>query len=168
MFAQNSRHPVSSAHWHGGFVDNDQRGAHIARNINRSLAHILQISLAVHARWRSHCNESKFCASQRFGIACSEAQTARINIALHQLGQARLENWQLPAVQVGNAFRVNINAANIIAEVGEAGACDQSHISTPDDGNIFHLGLIEIICAMIPQQKFDDSKPIMALARAGH
>ena len=60
-----------------------------------------------------------------------------------QLGQARLVDRDLALLQALDLRLVDVDADDVVAALGEAGAGDQADVSGADDGD-FHGSLAEV------------------------
>ncbi|OQA94694.1 MAG: hypothetical protein BWY25_02695 [Chloroflexi bacterium ADurb.Bin222] len=101
-------------------------------------AHIAQIGLPVYIRGGADGDEDEFRLLNRFGIRRGEGQPSRFDIALNQLLKPGLVDGQDVLFEVGDTFRVDIEADDAVAQVSKTGPADQSHVADANYGNVFH------------------------------
>jgi hypothetical protein len=73
----------------------------------------------------------------RFCRVGAEAKAAGRGVALHHVAQTRLVNRQAAFAQHGDLGGVDVEAEDLVAEVGQAGGRHESHIARPNDSD-FH------------------------------
>ena len=78
--------------------------------------------------------------AHRLGQIGREGQPALAHVLGHEIAQPRLEDRDLAAVQRLDLGRVLVDAADVVAEIGKAGAGDQADIARSDHRDA-HQGL---------------------------
>ena len=73
----------------------------------------------------------------RFARVGAEAQPLAGDVALHDLGQPRLVDRQAAALEQGDLGGVDVEAIDVVAEIGEAGGGDEADVAGTDDRD-FH------------------------------
>ena len=103
---------------------------------------------------------TSFGRLDRGGQVGREVQPLGRDVALDQLGQARLVDRHLAAVEHVDLLLVAVDAGHVVAALGEAGAGDQADVAGANDGD-FHERSAEltacpirdcpsVLCAMEP------------------
>ncbi len=87
------------------------------------------------ARGRAHGDEHDLGLTHRMGEVGVELQPARSDVAAYQVVEARLEDRHLAGLEALDLGGVLVDAGDLVAEVGEAGAGDQADIARTDHRN---------------------------------
>ncbi len=135
-FADDALHLVAGAHGHGRFRDHHRIAVHGPRDVAGGLVHIGKVRVAVPtAGGGSDRDEHGFGGPDRFGQGGGEGQASFARVLGDELGQARLEDGDLAAVEGLDLARVLVDAAHLVAEIREAGPGHQTDITRPDHRN---------------------------------
>lgn len=127
----------AGAHGHGGFVDHDLGGGHVAADIAGGRQHIAQVGGAIFVRRGAHGNELDIAETDAGFDVAGEAQAAGGMVAFDEFLQAGFVDGHFAGVEHLDLGGVEIQAKDVVAEFRQAGACDQAYIATTDDGD-FH------------------------------
>ena len=68
-------------------------------------------------------------------------QPLGLDVALDQLGQPRLVDRDLAAVEGVDLLLVDVDAGHVVAALGEAGAGDQADVTGADHGDLHNQNL---------------------------
>ena len=110
------------------------------RNLAHGFVDEPQIGMAVAAaRRRANRDEYRLGVGDRRQVHC-EFQPALANIVGDKIGQSRLENRNLAALERGDPARILVDANHMMAEVGQASARYETDIASADHGHA-HEGL---------------------------
>ncbi len=110
--------------------------------------HVIQIGLAIDRAGRAHGDEDILGGElgagsvHGFGVIRGELQAARADVAAHHFFQARFVDGQDAFVEIGDAFLVDIQAHDPMAQIGQAGAGHQTDVSDANYSNVFHKGFL--------------------------
>jgi hypothetical protein len=88
------------------------------------------IGAPVATRRRAHGDEHHRRPRERFADVGGEGEPALGHVALHQLRQPRLEERDLQVLRAGDARGIAVDAHHLMAEVGEAGSGDETHVAS--------------------------------------
>ena len=134
-------HPVAGAHRNGGF-HHYQQGLHqVAPYFGGHRQHVREIGRAILIRRRTHGDHQYLGVIHRLFHRGGEFQPARLGVVPQHIFQAGLVNGALARLQALDAFLVDVHAQNLVADVRQASAADQSHITAADNRNS-HVGSI--------------------------
>ena len=78
---------------------------------------------------RTHGDELEFAVAHALGHVGGEVEPAGRVVAPHDLFKPRLVDGDLAGIQGGDLGLVNIDADDVIAGLGDAGARHQAHVS---------------------------------------
>ena len=87
------------------------------------------------ARRRAHGDEDRIRPLHRLIDVGREGEPAVLDVVLHQLVEAGLEDGHAPVAQAFDLGAVLVDADHIDAELREAGARDEADIAGADDGD---------------------------------
>src|SRR5690606_10135775 len=76
----------------------------------------------------------KVAAFERLSVVGGESQVAA-GVGRHQVLHSWLVEGQHALLEVGDAPLIDVHAAYVMAEVGEAGRRDEAHMPRADDAN---------------------------------
>ena len=95
--------------------------------------HMRQVGAAVFVRGRAHGDEQQRCVGDsRFGIG-GELQAAGLTIGCDDFVQARFEDRNLARFQPRDLGSVDIDADDIVADLGKTGAGHQADIARAEN-----------------------------------
>ena len=109
----------------------------MAAELARGRQHVLQVGRAVLARRRADGDELHLAVQGGGARVGVEAEAPGGGIALHDLGQAGLVDRQAAFLQHRDLVGVDVEAEDIVADIGEAGARDEADVAGTDDRD-FH------------------------------
>ena len=95
------------------------------------------------ARRRADRDEHRLGGGDGGGVD-RKAQAFLADIGLDQIGEARLENRNLAAIERGYLLRILVDAGHVVAEIGKAGAGHQPHIACADHGHAHRFSVPEL------------------------
>jgi hypothetical protein len=78
------------------------------------------------------------------GNAAGKSQSVRRNVAMNDFFQAGFVNRDMPAAETIELSLVVVDADNIMADIGEAGASHQTDISRANNSNIHCTFLLKL------------------------
>ena len=121
-------HPLAAADGHGRFVHNDRIAlAEILPYLIRGGADKAQVGTAVGARRRADGDEDDLGLRHRVLITGEKTQVAAAEI--EQFLQIGLVNGWLALFETLDLRFVLVHAGDVVAEIGESGACGQADIT---------------------------------------
>ena len=101
--------------------------------------HVLQVGGAVLAGGRAHRDHLHAAVARALRRVGGEGESPGRHVGAHDLAQPRLEDRDLAAVQHRDLALVDVEAEHVVADVGEAGAGDETDVAGADDAD-FHEG----------------------------
>jgi len=110
--------------------------AHVAADVACRGDDIREVGGPILVRGRSHGNELHRAVSNAVLDARGETQAARRAVAAHDLLEPGLVDGDAPGFEDVDLAPVQIEAEDVVADVGEAGARDQAHVAGTDDGDL--------------------------------
>ena len=127
---------LGRADGHRALVDNDLEPVHGLRDFARDAEHVLQVRGAVFALGRADRNEDHRRGANRPGQLRRERQALFRHVPAHEFFEAWLEDRHLSLAQHPDLGGVLVDADDVVAGFREAGARDQPHVASPDDGEL--------------------------------
>ncbi len=100
--------------------------------------HVSEVGLAIHAGGGAHSDEGELGIRQRLGVVGGEGETTAPNVALDELLQSRLVDGHDALLEFLDFLFVNVQTDHLVAQVGEACACYQTHVSRSDNTDTAH------------------------------
>ena len=117
-------------------VDDDRIAVRRARDFARRLIDVGQVGMAVAApRGRADRDEHRVGVAHGLGQVGREGQAALAHVVGDEIGQPRLEDRHLAALQRVDLGRVLVDAGDDVPEIGKTRARDQANIPAPDHRN---------------------------------
>ena len=117
-------------------IDDRRRAGGLAP-IERVAARMLQRSAAPVSVWRRvDGQEDELGLGDGLGVARREAQVARGDALGDQLGQARLVQLHVAALEGLDECDAAVHAVDVVAELGQPGGHDQADVAAADDGDV--------------------------------
>jgi len=124
---------LSCFHRHGTFVDNYSIvGEHVC-DLAGNLFDEAKINLSVRLRRGGNCDENDLGIVDSFTNAAAEAQTVGRDVAMDDLLQPGLINRDPAGLEGFDFFFIVVDANDIVSDVGEAGAGNETYIAGADD-----------------------------------
>lgn len=127
-------HLVAGADRHGAFVHDNLVAGHGCRDLPGHGLDKAQIDRAVRLRRRGHGDEDHVGILDAVLGGGGKAEAAGGDVVLHQFGEARLVNGQAAGLKEFDLLRVAIDADDVMADLGETGTGDETHVASADDG----------------------------------
>src|SRR5207253_197558 len=124
---------ASGADRYGRFCDDQLRPIHVLRDGPRHLFDVPQIGGTVGLRRRADRDENRAAGANRFGKIGAELQAPLADVAVDDLVEAGLVDRDLSLLQSLDFFGVDVDAADVVTEVGQARAGDQADVARPND-----------------------------------
>ena len=122
---------------HRALVDDDRVAVHRPADVARHAEHVLQVGRAVLALRRADGDEDDLGGADGLGQVGRERQPLLARVAPDQLLEPRLVDRHPPAAKHPDLRLVLVDADDVVAVLGEAGAHDQPDVAGSDDRN-FH------------------------------
>ena len=98
-----------------------------------------EVSLAVIQRWCSHGEEDNLGGLHRAGQVGREAESSRLVVADDDIFQPRLVDGELPLLQSFDLRFVNVNANDLVTEIGETCSGNQTDIAGTNNSNFHYI-----------------------------
>ena len=144
LVAQDALDLVAGSNGDGRFCDHHRGGGQQRRDLAHRVIDETQIGMAVAAaRRRADRDEHRLGGGDGGGVD-GEAQALLTDIGLDQIGEARLENRNLAAIEGGYLLRILVDAGHVVAEIGKAGAGHQPHITCADHGHAHRFFVLKL------------------------
>jgi len=89
-------------------------------------------------RRRSDCDEDRLRPAHR-GEIVGKRQPVLPHIVHHEFGKARLVNRHFPGLQGGDPAGILVDAADLVSEIRETGAGDETDVTRTDHGDLHIL-----------------------------
>ena len=130
-------HAVGGADRHGRLVDDDRRSLEILADRSRHREHVAQVGAAILIRWRADGDEDQVAVG--YGTRCigREIEPAGAVIGQHHILEPGLVDRDHALLEAAHLGLVDIDAEHVIADLGKAGAGDQTDVSGAED-RYFH------------------------------
>src|SRR5262249_36589722 len=125
-----------SADGHRALVDNDLVAVHGTRDLLRHVRHVAKVGRAVLTLWRSHRDEDDLGGPHSLRELGCEREALPLHIALHEFFQARLVDGHPSATERPHLGLDLVHTNDVIAGFGQAGADDQSNVTSSDHRNL--------------------------------
>ena len=125
---------VGRADRHRGLVDDDDRTFQVAADRAGDRQHVLQVGAAVFVRRRTDGDEDDLAMFDRRGSIGGESDAPRRVVGQHHLFQARLVDRDDATIEAVDLGRVDVDADDLVAHLGEAGTGDQADIAGAENG----------------------------------
>jgi len=139
QFFRNSRlHARRRAHRHRRLVDHEPVFVHVAADRARRRNYVLQIGRAVFVRRRADCDELDLPVRDTLRDIRREMQAAGFGVAPDQRFEARLVDRDVPAIQLRDLVRIDVEAHHVVAKFRQAGAGHEPDVTGAYDG-YFHV-----------------------------
>ena len=91
--------------------------------------HVLEVGRAVLVGGRADRDHLEQAVRDAFGGIGREPQPALGHVALDQLVEARLVDGHLAAIETLDLARIDVDADDLVARIGEARSGDQSNVT---------------------------------------
>ena len=112
---------------------------HVPATLSAASLHVLQVGLAVHALGRADGDEDELGVVQRLGVVGRESETPGRSRCAAPSPPAPARRWaRRPRCSVSILCFVHVQAADLVAQVGEAGAGHEAHVAGADYSDIVH------------------------------
>ena len=131
-----SRDLFAGLHRHRALVDDDAITGQNAGDLARDLFDEAEIDAAIRLLRSRHGDEDDLRVIDAILDAAGEAQPLRGDIAVNDFLEARLVDRHLAGLERFDFARIVIDADDVVADVGEASARDETDITGTDDGDI--------------------------------
>src|SRR5262249_20214662 len=128
--------PVAGPDWHGALVHDNDRSANRFGHGLDSAADLRHVGLTLLSGGRVDSDKDELSTLAGEGIVGGEAQASGFAIAIDEITQAGLEDWQDATIKARYSSLVDIQAGNGISKIGEAGPGDESYVSRANDSYV--------------------------------
>jgi hypothetical protein len=136
LLADRLRHRRRGADRHRALVDDDAVAVHGAADLPRRRQDVLDVGRAVLAWRRADGDELDAAVPRRLGGVGREAQPPGGGIADDELRETGLVDRDPALAESRDLLRVDVEADDVVAEVGEARAGDQADVAGADDADL--------------------------------
>ncbi len=130
-------HALRGADRHGRLVDDHLEARHVAADVACGFEHILQVGRAVLVRRRADGDELDLAVRDARLDIGREAQAPCRAVARDDVQQPRFVNRHPAVVQDVDLALIDVETEDVVTDLREAGARDETDIAGADDGD-FH------------------------------
>ena len=120
---------IAGAHWHRGFLHQNQRLLTVTGNRIADREHVAQIRRAVFTRRRTHRNERHTAMLHGEFFVAGEQQAFRIQTLAHQAGQPRFENADVALTQQVDLVLVDVHTHHVMPDFGQHSRLHQTDVT---------------------------------------
>ena len=123
---------------HGGLVDHHRLAREERPDLARGLLDVGEVGRAVRALGRGHAEVGELAVGDGVRGAEHELEPTVLQPFPHEVVEPGLEDRDLPPLEALHLAGVHVGADHVVADVREAGAGGESHVSGTDDSDLAH------------------------------
>ena len=126
-------HFLARFHGHCALVNYHTIISQNSRDFSRNFFKKTQIDIAIGLLRSRHGDEDDLRVVYSLLNAAGETQPTRRDVTVNNLFKPRFINWDLAGLELFDLLRVVVDANDIMADIGEAGARHQANVTGTDD-----------------------------------
>lgn len=134
-FGNPPAHPVAGADGNGRLDHHRLRLRHMGGNVAGHREYVAEIGRPVLVGRRADCDEDYLAMTHALRGIRSETQPSGLQIVGDQAFEPRLKDRDFPAAQARHLLRVDVDAADVVSDLGKYRSLDQAHIAASKNSN---------------------------------